>query len=47
MGPPDPRCTIVTKIEVDAVIVASLYDSSRRYGANNKTRILVGTVIEV
>ena len=47
MTPTDPLCTIGTKIETKAVYVTSLAECSRRYGANKKTRILVGTVLEV
>ena len=36
-----------TKIETKAVHVTSLAKCSRRYGANKRTRILVGTVLEV
>ena len=47
MAPTDPRCTIGTKIKTKSVHVTSLEDCSRRYGANKKTRIIVGTVLEV
>ena len=43
----DPHCTIGTKIDTKAVHVTSLAECLRRYGANKKTRILVGTVLEV
>ena len=46
-APTNPRCTIVTKIDTKAVHVTSLEECSRRYGANKKTRIIVGTVLEV
>ena len=47
MAPTDPRCTIVTKIDTKAVHVTSLDECSRRYRANKKTIIIVGTVLEV
>ena len=47
MAPTDPRCTIKTKIDTKAVHVTSLAKLLRRYGANKKTIILVGTVLEV
>ena len=47
MAPIDPRCTIGTKIKTKAVHFTSLVKFSRRYGANKKTIILVGTVLEV
>ena len=47
MAPTNPCCTIGTKIETKAVHVTSLAEGSRRYGANKKTRILVGTVLAV
>ena len=47
MVPPDPCCTILTMIETKAVLVTSLAELLRRYRANKKTRILVGTVLEV
>ena len=47
MAPTDPRCTIGSNIQTKAVHVTSLAECSRRYGANKKTRILVGTVLEV
>ena len=47
MAPTDPSCTIKTKIKTKAVHVTSLDDCSRRYEANKKTVILVGTVLEV
>ena len=34
-------------MDTKAMHVTSLADCSRRYGANKKTRILVGTVLEV
>ena len=40
-------CTIWTNIETKAVHVNSLAECLRRYRANNKTRILVFTVLEV
>ena len=43
----DICCTIRINIETKAVHVTSLAELSRRYGANNKTRTLVGTVLEV
>ena len=47
MKPPDPRCTIRTKIEANAVLFTSLVDLSRRYGKNKKNRILIDNVLEV
>ena len=47
MVPTDPRCTIGTKIDTKAVHFTSLAKCSRRYGANKKTIIIVGTVVEV
>ena len=47
MAPTDPHCTIRTKIEANAVLFNSLADCSRRYRANKRTRIIVGTVLEV
>ena len=47
MAPTDPHCTIGTNIDTKAVHVTSLAECSRRYGANKKTRIIVGTVLEV
>ena len=47
MAPSDPRCTIGNNIDTKAVHVTSLSDFPRRYGANKKTIILVGTVLEV
>ena len=47
MAPTDPRCTIGTKIKTKALHVTSLDEFSGRYGANKKTSILVGTVLEV
>ena len=47
MVPPDPRCTIGTKIETKAVLVTSLEECPRRYISNRKTRILVDTILEV
>ena len=47
MVPTDPCCTILTTIETKAVLVTSLDELLRRYGANKKARILVGTVLEV
>ena len=38
---------IATKIEANDVLVTSLAECLRRYGANKKTSILVGTVLEV
>ena len=46
MAPTDPRCTIGTKINTKDVHFTSLDECSRRYGANKKTIILVGTVLE-
>ena len=46
MAPPDPRCTIVTKIEANAVLITSLSECLRRYGSKKKTKILVGAVLE-
>ena len=40
-------CTIETKVETKDVIVTSLADCLRRYGAIKKTIILVQTVLEV
>ena len=42
----DPCCTIGTKIKTKTVHVTSLADYSRRYRANKKTIIIVGTVLE-
>ena len=47
MAPTDPYCTIRTKIETKVVHVTSLVELLRRYRANKKTRILVGTILEV
>ena len=47
MALPDPHYTIRTKIFSKAVLVTSLAQCPRRYGANTKTGILVGTVLEV
>ena len=47
MAPTDPCCTIRTNIESKARHVTSLAKCLRRYGANKKTRILVGTILEV
>ena len=47
MAPPDPRCTLGTKIDTKDVPVTSLAKCSRCYGANKKTRIFIGTVCEV
>ena len=47
MAPNNPRCTIGINIETNAMHVTSLAECLRRYGANKKTRILVGTVLEV
>ena len=47
MVPPDPFCTIRTKIETNDVHVTSLAKCSRRYGANKKTINIVHTVLEV
>ena len=45
--PTNPRCTIGTKVNTKSLHVTSLAEFSRRYGANKKIRILVGTVFEV
>ena len=47
MAPNDPSCIIGTKIDTKAVHVTSLDECLRNYGANKKTRILVGTVLKV
>ena len=47
MSPTNPRCNIRNKIETKAVHVTSLAECSRRYGANKKTIIIVGTILEV
>ena len=47
MTPTDPYYTTGTKIENKAVHVTSLAECVRRYGANKKTRILVGTILEM
>ena len=47
MAPPDPRCTIGTKIDTKAVFVTSLDECSRHYRVNKKNIILVGIVLEV
>ena len=44
---PDPRCTIRIKIDTYGMLVTSLAECSRCYRANKKTRILVGTVLDV
>ena len=47
MAPTDPCCNIRKNINTKAVHITSLVECSRRYGANRKTRIIVGTVLEV
>ena len=47
MAPPDPCCTLGTNIDTNDVLVPSLAKCSRCYGANKKTRIIIGTVHEV
>ena len=47
MAPPNPLCAIRTKIETNSVLVTSLAECLRHYGANKKTIILIGTVLEV
>ena len=47
MAPPDLFCTIGTKIDTKDVLVTSLAKFSRLYQGNKKTRILVGTVLDV
>ena len=47
MAPTDPHCIIRTKIDTKAVHVTSLANCSRRYVANKRAIILVGTVLEV
>ena len=47
MAPTNPRCTIGTNIKTKAVYFTSLAECSRLYGAKKKTRIIVGTVLEV
>ena len=47
MAPPDPCCTIKTKIEANDVLVTSLSDFSRRYGYNKKTIIIIDNISEV
>ena len=47
MAPTDQHFTIGTNIETKGVHVTSLDECYRCYGANNKTIILVGTVLEV
>ena len=47
MAPPNLCYMIRTNIEANDVLVTSLDECSRRYGLNNKTRIIVGTVLEV
>ena len=47
IAPTNPRCTIGTKIMTNAMHVTSLAECSRRYGGNNKTRIIFGSVLEV
>ena len=42
----DPRYTIGTKIDTKVQHVTPLAECSRIYGANKKTRILVGNVPE-
>ena len=47
MVPTDLRYIIGTKIYTKDVHVTSLDECSGRYGANNKTIIIFGTVLEV
>ena len=47
MAPTYPFCTIGTNIETKAVNFTSLANFLRRYRVNKKTRIIVGTVLEV
>ena len=47
MAPPNPRCTIGTKIETNTFSFTSLTECSKRYGANKKIKILFGDVLEV
>ena len=47
MAPTYPHCTIGNNIDTNSMHVTSLAECSRRYGAKNKTRIIVGTVFEV
>ena len=47
MAPTDPRFTIGNNIETKAVHFTSLSGCLRRYGANKKPIIIVGTVLEV
>ena len=47
MAPTDPRCTIGTNIETNAVCVTLMAKLLRRYRANKKTIIIFGTVLEV
>ena len=47
MAPSNLCCTIGTKIDTKAVLVTSLAKFPRLYGGNKKTRILVGTVLDV
>ena len=47
MAPPDMHCTIGTKIDAKAVIFTSMDECLRGYGANKKTIIIIGTVLEV
>ena len=47
MAPTNPRCTIRTKIDTKAVHINSLSECLRRYIANKKNKILVGTILDV
>ena len=46
MAPPNLWCTIINRIETKDVFVTSMDECSRSYGANKKTRIIIGTVLE-
>ena len=46
MAPTDPCYTTGTKIDTNDAHVTLLAKCSRRYGANKKTRIIVGTFLE-
>ena len=47
MAPTDPCCTIRTNIETKSVHITSLYKFLKLYRVNKKTRIIIGTVLEV
>ena len=47
MAPTDPQCTIGTKKDTKDMHFTSLIECLGRYGENKKTRIIVGTVLEM